>query len=93
MGRAKRKRVFDKCLSTCIASDFYRVCTKLYSGICSPLIHFVLSNDFVSNKGPDNKGPIRLDVKSDLRLRCPHMPQRHVLLRAVQINMHINVSN
>ena len=52
---------------------FYNLgaCPKSHLGICSQLIHSVVSNDSVSGQGRLRSDCT--DVQADLSLRCPHM--------------------
>ena len=47
-------------------------CASYHVGICSPVIHFVVSNDSVSGQWRSWSGCA--DAQPDQDLRCPHMP-------------------
>ena len=46
------------------------------SGLCAPLLHSIVSND--SDIGQQRPWSDCADVQSDLCLRCPRMPPRHI---------------
>ena len=48
-------------------------CIKYHLGLCSPFIHFVVSNDSV--KGQWRPWSDCADAQADLGLRCPHIPE------------------
>ena len=50
-----------------------RACTMSYLGICSPLIHSIVSNN--STSGQWRPWSDCADAQADLGLRCPHMPK------------------
>ena len=60
MGCAKWKDVFLRC-ADCTDLDLYHTFAKSHLGICSTLMHSVVSNDSVSI------------CAADLGLHCPHM--------------------
>ena len=57
----------------CSNSDSSHACAKYHSGICSPLIHSIVSSDSVS--GLRRPWSDYADAQADLGLRCPHMPE------------------
>ena len=64
------------CLRTCAKctnSDSSRACLKSHPGICSPLIHSIVSNDS-SISGQRRPWSDCADAQADLGLRCPYMP-------------------
>ena len=48
-------------------------CAKYHLGLCSPFIHFVVSNDSVS--GQQKPWSAWVDAHADLGLHCLHMPE------------------
>ena len=48
-------------------------CAKYYLGLCSLLLHSVVSNDSVSGQGVPRSDCA--DAQADLGLHCPHMPK------------------
>ena len=48
-------------------------CAKSHLGICSPLIHYIVSIDSVSGKRRPRSDCA--NAQPDLGLRCPHMPE------------------
>ena len=52
-------------------ADLSHVFWKSHSGICSSLIHFIASNDYVS--GQQRPWSDCADAQADLGLGCPHM--------------------
>ena len=48
-------------------------CAKYLSGLCSPIMHTVVSNDYVG--GQRRLWSDWADAQADLGLRCPHMPE------------------
>ena len=66
-------RQAKRCLRTC-ANALIQInpAQKPHSGICSPVIHSTVSNDFVS--GQQRPWLYCGYVLADLGLRCPHMP-------------------
>ena len=59
--------------NTCTDLDSYRACAKSHSGICSPLIHSVVSNYSVS--GEPRPWSDCADAHADQGLCCPHGPE------------------
>ena len=65
-----KKSVFEYS-QKCTHSDSFHACSQFHPGICSPLTHYLMSNDSIS-------GQRRLwseCVEADLGLRCSHMPE------------------
>ena len=58
-------------------------CAKYHPSLCSPFIHSVVSDDFVS--GQWRPWSDCADAQADLGLRCPHMPDDTFLLGAANI--------
>ena len=73
IGYTKRKGVFEQVQN----ADSSHSCTKFQPGICSPLIHTIVSIDFVSRQRRPCSDCV--DVHTDLGLRCLHMPENTIL--------------
>ena len=48
LGYAKRKGFFEHAQN--VHLDSSRACAKSHPGICSPLVYFIMSNEFVSSR-------------------------------------------
>ena len=66
MGSAKRKCFFEHAQNA--QSEIRRAHAQ-----CSPLIHSIVSNDFVS--GEQRPWTVCAEAQADLGLRCLHMPE------------------
>ena len=67
----------------CSDSDSSHACAKSHLGICSTLIHSIVSNDSVSGKR--GSWSDCADVRADLGFRCPQLYEVTRSFGAVQI--------
>ena len=67
MGHSKRKDYFEQAQN----AQIHIYSAHAYSDICSPLMHSIVSNDYIS--GQWRPWSDCADARSDLGLRCPHM--------------------
>ena len=64
-------------------SDSPYACTKYHPGLCFPLMHFVMSNDYA--RGQRRSWSDCADAQADLGLHCPNMPEKKFLHGAAHI--------
>ena len=75
------KKCLRKCTKCAVRSSY--PCAIYHLSLCSPFIHFVVSNDLIS--GQSRPWSDCTDVQADLGLRCPHMPEDTFLLGVAHI--------
>ena len=94
LGLTKRKGVFVHAQNAQIQSS--RACAKPHPGICSALIHSIVSNDSVSRQ--HKPWSDCADAQADRGLRCPYMPEdtfshgvAHLLFSLQWLNFMIKI--